>query len=393
MPKLTITLRLFAFLVLVFIFLYAYLQFAPPYAIYDALTQSEVAASLALVEDRRNLNKFVLFRQLQGAGFNNQVQEVLMYSYLAFSTGRVYVYQPLVWQPRRASLPLSAFLAGVTTGAITAAVWDQVCPPSEVTHVSLYRGNDAMWEHAQSVLRGSDRCLHVDDHIISWTFLASSAIHPIWPSFQHHLSLHFKWSAPVLEIAERARPAEREPYMALHLRRGDFEEHCRGLASTQTAFTTWATLPELKASVLPPLLDPTNYASTMDHCYPTLRRILDAIDQAAVANPHVRALHVLHDGAWDHPLVYLQYYKLEAAVKSSERTLRAGWTGGPMRAVTHSGTLPLRRGESDWAVAVDVELARKAQIFIGNGYSSLSSQIIALRLANDEKRSGDIILL
>jgi hypothetical protein len=40
-------------------------------------------------------------------------------------------------------------------------------------------------------------------------------------------------------------------------------------------------------------------------------------------------------------------------------------------------------GESDWAVAVDVELARKANVFIGNGYSSLSSQIVALRLATE----------
>jgi hypothetical protein len=109
----------------------------------------------------------------------------------------------------------------------------------------------------------------------------------------------------------------------------------------------------------------------MEHCYPSLWRILDAIDSQARANPHVRELHVLHDGAIDHPTVYLQFSKLEAAVKSPERTLRAGWAGGPMKRVTHSGTLPVRRGESDWAVGADVELARKAQIFIGNGYSSL----------------------
>lgn len=174
---------------------------------------------------------------------------------------------------------------------------------------------------------------------------------------------------------------------------GDFEDHCRGLASTQTGFTTWATLPQLDNVIFPPSLDSANHSSVMDHCYPSLRRILDAIDFQARANPHVRALHVLHDGAWDHPTVYLQYLKLEAAVKSPERTLRAGWTNGPMKTVSHSGTLPVRKGESDWAVAVDVELARKAQISIGNGYSSLSSQIAALRLADDVSRTKDITFL
>ncbi|KAJ6586901.1 hypothetical protein DFH09DRAFT_1141873 [Mycena vulgaris] len=392
MPKLTLRLSTVLVAAVLLFFYYLYRQLAPPYAIYDDLAQSELRASLSLALDG-SPKKYVFFRQLQGAGFNNQVQEVLLYHHLALVTSRVYVYQPLIWQPRRASLPLSAFLSGVTTETITSAVFDKVCPPSEVTHVSLNRGNDAIWEHAKDILSGPDRCMVVDDWIFRWTFLASSAIHTIWPSFRHYLSFHFKWSTQVLDMAERARPTANEPYMALHLRRGDFEDHCRGLATSQMGFTTWATLPDLHDAVFPPLLDSTNHTSTMDHCYPSLRRILDAIDSQARANPDVRALHVLHDGAWDHPLVYLQYFKLEAAVKSFERTLRAGWTGGPMKVVTHSGTLPVRRGESDWAVAVDVELARKAQIFIGNGYSSLSSQIVALRLASEGARTTDVTIL
>ncbi|KAK7057214.1 hypothetical protein R3P38DRAFT_1166029 [Favolaschia claudopus] len=131
----------------------------------------------------------------------------------------------------------------------------------------------------------------------------------------------------------------------------------------------------------------------MEHCYPSLRRILDAIDAQARANPHVNTLHILHDASWDHPSVYLQYYKLEAAVQDPKRILRAGYKGGPMKTVTHTGSLPLRNGEGDWAVAVDVELARTANIFIGNGYSSLTTQILALRLAREGSRTRDIILL
>ncbi|KAJ7188296.1 hypothetical protein C8R46DRAFT_1054296 [Mycena filopes] len=352
-------LRTFAFLV-VTLLLVAYYR-----SVSGALTTADTT------------KRYVLFKQLQGAGFNNQVQEILLYHHLALLSNRVvYVYQPLIWQPRgKVALPLSGFLSGVTAGTITNAAFDQVCPPTAVKHVSLYRENDGLWQHATDVLSGSDRCIVVDDHILNWTFLASSAIHSIWPSFKHYLVQHFEWSMQILKMVERARP--REPYMALHLRRGDFEEHCRGLAASQIGFTTWATLPELTDSIHPPALDSHNYTSILNHCYPSLRRILDAIDSQARANPDIRMLHVLHDGAWDHPTVYLQYHKLEAAVKSPERTLRAGWTGG----------------ESDWAVAVDVELAIQARVFIGNGYSSLSSQIVALRLAKEKARTQDITLL
>ncbi|KAJ7925278.1 hypothetical protein B0H13DRAFT_1975806 [Mycena leptocephala] len=380
--RLTLRLVLIAAAVLLVFTIYRQL---PPYAVYESLAQKE-RVSLAPLD-----KKYVLFKQLQGAGFNNQIQEVLLYHHLALLTDRVYVYQPLVWQPRRASLPLSAFLSGVTTGTIPEATFEHVCPPSEVNHVFLNAGNDAIWNHARDLLSGPDRCIVVDNHFLSWTFLASSAVHPVWPLFKMYLSSTFKWSSQISNMTERARPTD--PYMALHLRRGDFEEHCKGLASSRTGFTTWATLPELNDVVFPPKLEPHNYTSVMEHCYPSLRRILDAIDAQARANPHVNTLHVLHDGAWDHPAVYLQYYKLEAAVQSPQRTTNAGWKGGPMKVVTHSGSLPVRSGESDWAVAVDVELARKANVFIGNGYSSLSSQIVALRLAKDGARTRDITLI
>lgn len=180
-----------------------------------------------------------------------------------------------------------------------------------------------------------------------------------------------------------------EPYLALHLRRGDFEAHCHSLAEEHMGFTTWAALPMLNPSTLPPTLNSTNI---FEHCYPTLERILAAIDVYARARPHLRKVHVLHDGAWDHPLVYVQHYKLEAALTSVLRARAAGWVNGPMRRVTHSGSVPLEWEESDWAVTVDVELARRAEVFIGNGFSSLSSQVLALRLA-DGGSPEDIILL
>lgn len=133
--------------------------------------------------------------------------------------------------------------------------------------------------------------------------------------------------------------------------------------------------------------------SIVDHCYPELSRVVEVIDALVRDKPHLRTLHVLHDGAWDHPLVYAQHYRLAAMLTSAARAEKAGWVGGPMRRVTHSGQVPIRWGEADWAVAVDVELARRAEAFVGNGYSSLSTQVVALRLGADGGRVEDISLL
>lgn len=234
------------------------------------------------------------------------------------------------------------------------------------------------------------------------SYLASTGIHAIWPSFQQYLRVHFKWSDKVLSIVERAQTSlglrsssdaastEGDNYIALHLRRGDFEAHCQSLVEKNTGFTTWATLPILELSTLSPALVTSNASSVMDHCYPSLRRILDAVTAQARRKPHVRTLHVLHDGAWDHPTVYLQYYKLTRALTNAKWAEEQGWPNGPMVRVTQSAEVPLERGERDWTVCVDVELARRADAFIGNGYSSLSTQIVALRLGSDGGKVDDI---
>lgn len=226
----------------------------------------------------------------------------------------------------------------------------------------------------------------------------------IWPTFQHYIHNHFRWSDNVLDIVNRTqsslnlRPrsapdtAQGDAYMALHLRRGDFEDHCKYLAGKHEGFTTWATLPVLAPAILAPALDTYNVTTVMDHCYPSLRRILTAISAQARTRPHVRTLHILHDGAWDHPTVYLQFYKLAEALKNSEWAKEQGWVGGPMRRVTQSADVPIKRGEYDFAVCVDVEIAARAEVFVGNGYSSLTTQVVALRLGEDGGKVTDIML-
>ena len=251
-------------------------------------------------------------------------------------------------------------------------------------------------------------CLHQRSYFaftdFLWSYLESPGIHTIWPSFQEYLANHFRWSDNVLAIVDRTQAKlrlksrlddvsiEGEPYMALHLRRGDFEDHCKILGERHEGTTTWATLPFLQPAMFPPSLDISNHSSIMQHCYPTLYRILDAVSHQARSHPHLRRLHVLHDGAWDHPLVYQQYYQLAEALKNTAWTKKQGWKNGPMLRVTHSGDVPISRGERDYSVCVDVELGRRAEVFIGNGYSSFSTQIVALRFGADKGKLEDLTL-
>ncbi|KAF8893386.1 hypothetical protein BD779DRAFT_1609766 [Infundibulicybe gibba] len=381
---------------------YFYLKSRPSYALYERLAEQEILRSQTQIKTNPN-QRYVFFRQLQGAGFNNQAQEILLFHHLAIQSSRTYIYQPLIWRPRgeKATVPLSAFMLGPTEGTVTSLLFDQLCR-EDVTHVRLGVDQSEQWEHAKSALRSSARCVVVDDWILNWIYLASPGIHPIWPPYKEYLAKHFKWSEAVQRTAERAHSElnlrskshiDGEPYISLHLRRGDFENHCYGLADDGTGFTTWTTLPELRKSVLDPQLDRANKTSIMEHCIPSLQRILSAIDQYARERPHLRTVHILHDGAWDHPTVYLQYYKLAAALTNAARARSAGWPQGPMARITHSAMVPIHWGEADYSVAVDVELARNAEVFIGIGYSSLSTQVIALKLGADHGRAEDIMIL
>ncbi|KAF9453966.1 hypothetical protein P691DRAFT_657332 [Macrolepiota fuliginosa MF-IS2] len=377
---------------------YCYLKIRPSYGLYNQLNAQELKDSeLIAKHGDGGKRRYVMFKQLRGAGFNNQVQDIVLYHNLALASGRTYVYQPFVWRPRgeKSYVPLSAFLPGVTKGSITSEVFHNICPEQDSKHISLGDvDSEKQWEHAVNVLNQSEQCVIVDDWIFNWTFLTTSGLHPVWTSFHQYLKTHFEWSQAILNIIPRAqtqlnlRPTPKsttgDPYIALHLRRGDFENHCKSLSETQMGFTTWATLPSLHSSTLPPPLNTSSTTSILTHCYPSLHRILSSISIQAQLHPNARTLYVLHDGAIDHPTVYLQFYKLREALTNKHWAKSRHWQNGPMKRVLQSSDVGRVQtwGENDYGVAVDVELARRAEAFVGNGYSSLSTQIVALRLAD-----------
>ena len=87
-------------------------------------------------------------------------------------TSRVYVYQPLIWRPRgeKATVPLSAFLRGPTIGTVSDAIFQEVCPLSEIVHISLVVDHMRQWDHAKKMLDADSKCIVVDDWLFSWKY-------------------------------------------------------------------------------------------------------------------------------------------------------------------------------------------------------------------------------
>ena len=141
----------------------------PPYELYERLKIQEVEDSMAVIDSSAavsTMQRYIRFHQLQGAGFNNQAQEILLYDHLALLLGRTYVYQPFWYQPRRQFLPLSAFLLGPTRASISEVLFDAVCPVPR--HVAV-RGD---WEKVVNTLKAlDDDCVVVDNWILNWTYV------------------------------------------------------------------------------------------------------------------------------------------------------------------------------------------------------------------------------
>lgn len=68
-------LLLLVFLAVTLVLSHRYLKSRPSYILYKVLSDSEVEQSHNLIRNARGNPRYVLFKQLQGAGFNNQVSQ------------------------------------------------------------------------------------------------------------------------------------------------------------------------------------------------------------------------------------------------------------------------------------------------------------------------------
>lgn len=199
----------------------------------------------------------------------------------------------------------------------------------------------------------------------------------IWPYLSTLPVLsHWKWSPLIHDAFEANREIVYPPslywsesqaskvdkimdgLLVMHLRRGDFVDHCRYLAKSNSDWNAFNSFPELPDQLDQVLADARfsseNDEAYMAHCYPTMEQIVDKVKTVREASRG--------------PLEYLYIMTNGDDAWVEELKLALGDLGG----WAHIGSnrdLSLTWEQKFVAQALDMLVAQKAQVFIGNGVS------------------------
>ncbi len=163
--------------------------------------------------------------------------------------------------------------------------------------------------------------------------------------------------------------------MAVHIRKGDYASHCNTLASIGDPFVSANSFPALPDAFLPPGVPgpvmPNGKVAGNWHagaaqrayyrrrCFPSIPEIVAKVlaVRATEAGQGVRRLHIMTNGK----APYIANLK------------RALWEAAEWDAISSSRDLVLNWEQKFVAQAVDVLVAQRAQVLIGNGVSVLFS--------------------
>ena len=337
-----------------------------------------------------------------------------MNTWLAYKSKRAYVFQAHTWDPEhypwpsqryrrsRPLTPINALMAGPPAGgfwdvddnaprSISEHWFNTVCPESErriiftgdvKPAVDLEPG-DVIFKHWERLLTDApERCIEVQPspdgkdpapQIFDFLLWGSTRILPLWDEFKTSpVSRLLGPSAIVKAAVDRNEhlflPRDlllppRDPYkrmLSIHLRRGDYKDHCRHLAKYNSTFNGWNQLPSLPDKFIHPEKNTKKgIAHYLKHCYPEQDMILDKIQKSR--NDYIRAASP-GDRALD--IIFLLTNDATGWVDELKMKLkRSGW-----HTIT-TKDLELDQEQKDVGLAVDMEFAIKAAVFIGNGVS------------------------
>ncbi|KAJ7154466.1 hypothetical protein C8R46DRAFT_1005481 [Mycena filopes] len=333
------------------------------------------------------------------------------------------------------TIPMNAFVSGPTGGgplsadgktdklmrrSISEEWWNVVCPPKHVVVVNLYElraavgvddtseGKDILSSFAAEFLKMSAPCVSFAGGTpFDYLFFGSPRVLSVWPSYGDSPTLkYFAWSPLIsaalfrnfhllshLAVPNILAPSTEPPYiftsfspypsssphidglLGLHVRRGDYEGHCAGLAYVGAGYNSWSLLgtpglskPEdgFEWPNLPDYLDAHEGESQQDavlrHCWPSSDAIVARVRRLRVLQHSLRRVYISTNGEreWVDGLAAL---------------LRAeGWE------VASSLDLELTQQQRAVSQAVDMSILVAAESFVGVGFSSLTSNVVQIRL-------------
>ncbi|KAI0065828.1 hypothetical protein BV25DRAFT_1913261 [Artomyces pyxidatus] len=354
-----------------------------------------------------------------GIGWGNVLQELIFNAHLAYRTNRTFVFYNYTWsvdpgdiamyndKPIPARIPITALLSGPIAGApfppaeklppaVSTEFYRQVCQNStrlrkDVMGTSLQDASASVIVQAwvDRISQVDDPCLEFEgDQLFDvWLFGDGQRMLDIWPSLsQSPIITEFAWSPLILSAVETNRdlvhpavardPKHRAPLpglLAMHVRRGDFVDHCMHFANWSSQYNAFNSFPQFPDRFTPPegggwgINTPENYAKYMDRCFPDIPSIVKRVMEikASATGRQLDRIYVLTNG----PREWLA--ELKEALRRA-----ATW-----KSITTSRDMRLSWEQKFVAQAVDMQIAQQADVFIGNGFSSLTSNVNMFRMA------------
>jgi len=169
--------------------------------------------------------------------------------------------------------------------------------------------------------------------------------------------------------------------IAVHLRRGDYlgdegkdNGHCLHLSKWGSSFTGWNQLTQLPDKLKPPSREGIEYGqNTPELAEYYLKRCLPTPAQVTSRLHSIRAQRRTH---LSHIFIATN---AEPSYLSELRAVLAADGWNPSAIVT-SSELELNWQAASVNVAVDMTIMARAEVFVGNGFSSLSSNVVMRRL-------------
>jgi len=365
---------------------------------------------------------------VDGLGWGNAMQELMIDSYVAYRTGRVNVFDNYTWNrygpdfsihddilvPSR--VPLSAIIAGPLVGApwphgdptprtVAKEYWDVVCPEPTIINPRDIDGPlpgdipadklaDVWVETINSM---PDRCIEIQRGAVQlfsfWIFGNAQRLMPIWPQYKASpIITQFRWSSLVesafdsnivlfSSAKEKWMDAVTFPYktvpglLALHIRRGDYEGHCKNLGEWGADWNGFNAFPEFPDKWVPPSgagggeAQAEALATVMKSCFPTIEQIVQKVEEVrhTEAGHGLKRIFIMTNG--DKEWVT----KLKVALN-----VAYGW-----EKISSTQDLKLSWEQLFNNQAVDMLIGQRAQVVVGNGWSSLTSNVMMLRMARD----------
>ncbi|KAJ6455412.1 hypothetical protein C8R45DRAFT_1056697 [Mycena sanguinolenta] len=377
--------------------------------------------------------RYVKFsNQMVLVGWNNCLNERLMNAHLAYMSKRAYVFTEYIWEPLHypwpaaqqpddyPRTPLNAIVSGPMAGgpwdpddpsprSISERWFDVVCPKERrrLIHIRDVKpaladrpGAEVFAAWQKLLLEAEENCVEVvrpawgeenadsNPQVFDLWLWGSNRVVSLWDVFKDSPTSRLLGPSPIVRAAidrneylfvprgpRPPHPAPRDVFarmLAIHLRRGDYLTHCKNLADWGSSFYSWAQLPQVLDQYTPlPGDDPARLDTVLSHCLPTSAQIVKKIRESREEYVRARAGRVLdvlylltnEHGEW------LDELKGELA--------KAGW-----HTIVTTRDLTLDPEQEEVGMAVDMQFARQAAVFIGNGWSSFTGNIIHQRLVD-----------